>query len=220
MREVAILSQAFGLALLSGLWPIGLAAIAAFLDRPLLRYAFAYLAGAALAESAASTVVLVGLGATGFTRARHTRSGWFYVAVGILMLAFAVVVYLRSHRPRKTEKSDDKQNARIHEGRVTVAFGLGLVMWLPSPTYLAALKQIEDTHSGWALTTLYAGIAVILVLWIIEIPIVLFLLFREPARRYLGSANGWLQRHGADVLAGLTAVGGLGILVKGILQLA
>ena len=198
---------------------MGLAAIAAYLDRPLLRYSFAYLAGAALAESAGSAVVLIGLGAAGFTSHRQHRSGWFYVAVGVLMLAFAAVVYLRSRRPRKKDASDDKQQARIHEGRVAIAFGLGLVMWLPSPTYLAALKQIQDTHSGWALTTLYAGIAVILVLWILEIPIILFLLFREPARRHLGTTNTWLKEHGVALLAGLTAVGGVGILLKGILQL-
>jgi cytochrome c biogenesis protein CcdA len=197
-----------------------LAAIAAYLDRPLLRYAFAYLAGAALAESAASAVVLLGLGAAGFTRQRPTRSGWFYVAIGVLMLAFAAVVYLRSQRPRKEkEKSKDKQDARIHEGRVAVAFGLGLVMWLPSPTFLAALKQIEDTHSGWELTTVYAAIAVLLVLWILEIPIIFFLLFREPARHHLGTTNAWLKQHGVALLAALTAVGGVGILIKGITQL-
>lgn len=197
-----------------------MAAIAAYLDRPLLRYAFAYLAGAALAESAASAVVLLGLGAAGFTRQRPTRSGWFYVAIGALILAFAAVVYLRSRRPRKEkEKSEDKQDARIHEGRVAVAFGLGLVMWLPSPTYLAALKQIQDTHSGWELTTVYAAIAVLLVLWILEIPIILFLLFREPARHHLGTTNAWLKQHGVALLAALTAVGGVGILIKGITQL-
>jgi hypothetical protein len=202
------------------LWPVGLAAIAAYLDRPLLRYAFAYLAGAALAESAASAVVLIGLGAAGFSRQRPTRSGWLYVALGVLILAFAAVVYLRSRRPRKRkDKGDEKQDTRIREGRVAVAFGLGLVMWLPSPTYLAALKQIQDTHSGWALTTVYAGIAVILVLWILEIPVILFLLFREPAGRHLTTTNAWLKEHGVALLAGLTAVAGVGILLKGILQL-
>jgi hypothetical protein len=219
-REVVILAQAFGLALLSGLWPVGLAVIAAYLDRPVLRYAFAYLSGAALAESAASAVVLFGLSAAGFTRERPTRSGWFYVAIGVLMLAFAAVVYLRSRRRPKKGKSDDKQEARIREGRVAVAFGLGLVMWLPSPTYLAALKLIQDTHSGWALTTVYAGIAVILVLWILEIPIIIFLLFRETARHHLGVTNAWLKVHGVAVLAALTAVTGVAVLLKGVLQLA
>ena len=198
---------------------MGLAAIAAFLDRPLLRYAFAYLAGAALAESTASAVVLLGLGAAGFTRQRPMRSGWFYVAIGILMLAFAAALYVRSRRRPKKEQSDDKQDARIREGRVAVAFGLGLVMWLPSPTFLAALKEINDTHSGWQLTTAYTAVAVVLVLWILWIPVILFLLFREPARRHLGTANDWIRVHGVQLLVGLTAVGGVGILLKGILQL-
>jgi hypothetical protein len=61
-REVVILGEGFGLALLFGLWPMGLATIAALLDRPLLRYAFAYLAGTALALSVGSAVVFLGLG--------------------------------------------------------------------------------------------------------------------------------------------------------------
>jgi threonine/homoserine/homoserine lactone efflux protein len=197
-----------------------LAAIAAYLDRPLLRYAFAYLAGAALAESVGTAVVLLSLGAAGFTRQRPTRSGWFYVAIGVLMLVFAALIVLRSRRRSRKEGAEDKQDSRIHEGRLVVAFGLGLVMWLPSPTYLAALKQINDTHSGWALTTVYAGVAVILVLWILEIPIIFFLLYRETARHHLGTANGWIKQHGRTLLAVLTAVGGVGILIKGIIQLA
>lgn len=166
-------------------------------------------------------MLLLGLGAAGFTRQRPTRSGWFYVAIGMLMLAFAAAIFLRSRRPRKRkDKGQDKQNARIREGRVAVAFGLGLVMWLPSPTYLAALKQIQDTHSGWELTTVYAAIAVILVLWILEIPIVLFLLFRETAQHHLGVTNAWLKQHGVALLAALTAVTGVAVLVKGVIQLA
>jgi heme/copper-type cytochrome/quinol oxidase subunit 2 len=198
---------------------VGLAAIAAYLDRPLLRYAFAYLAGAFLAEGAGTAVVLVSLGAAGFTRQRPTRSGWFYVAIGVLMLVFAAVIVLRSRRPRKDGAADKKDN-RLHEGRLVVAFGLGVVMWLPSPTYFAALKQINDTHSGWALTTVYAAVAVILVLWILEIPIIFFLLYRETARHHLGTANDWIKQHGRTLLAILTTVGGVAIIIKGIIQLA
>jgi hypothetical protein len=199
---------------------MGLAAIAAYLDRPLLRYAFAFVAGAALASSAGTAAVLIGLGASGFTRQRPTRSGWFYVAIGVLMLVFAALIVLRMRRRSGKEGAEDKRGSRIQEGRLAVAFGLGFVMWLPSPTYVAALKEINDTHSGWALTTVYAGVAVIIVLWILEIPLIFFLLYRDTARHHLGTANGWIKQHGPKVLAVLTAVGGVGILIKGIIQLA
>jgi hypothetical protein len=199
---------------------VGLAAIAAYLDRPLLRYAFAFVAGAALASSAGTAAVLIGLGASGFTRQRPTRSGWFYIVVGVLMLAFSALIVLRLRRRVTKGGAEGKRASRIQEGPLAVAFGLGFVMWLPSPTYVAALKEINDTHSGWALTTVYGAVAVILVLWIIEIPIIFFLLYRETARHHLGTANGWIKEHGRTLLAVLTAVGGVGLLVKGILQLA
>jgi hypothetical protein len=199
---------------------VGLAAIAAYLDRPLLRYAFAFVAGAALASSAGSAAVLIGLAASGFTRQRPTRSGWFYVAIGVLMLVLAALIVLRTRRRSGKEGADDKRGSRIQEGRLAVAVGLGFVMWLPSPTYVAALKEINDTHSGWALTTVYAGVAVIIALWILEIPLIFFLLYRDTARHHLGTANGWIKQYGPKLLAVLTAVGGVGILIKGIIQLA
>ena len=36
------------LALLSGLWPVGFAGMVGYLDRPVLRYALAYMSGAVL----------------------------------------------------------------------------------------------------------------------------------------------------------------------------
>jgi threonine/homoserine/homoserine lactone efflux protein len=160
---------------------------------------------------------LLGLGAAGLTRQRPTRSGWVDVAIGSLMVAFAVGLMVRDRRRPKRESEQEVR--RVREGRVVVAFGLGVVMWLPSPTFLAALKQIHDTHSGWALTTLYAGIAVILVLWILEIPIILFLLFREPARAQLSRTNSWVRRHGTALLAWLTGAFGVVVALNGVTKL-
>ena len=36
------------------------------------------------------------MGAAGFTEQRPTRSGWFYVGLGILILAFAAAIYLQA----------------------------------------------------------------------------------------------------------------------------
>lgn len=212
-----MIGSAFALALLSGLWPIGLAVMAAYLERPLLRYSVAYLAGAALTESLASALVLLGLGAAGFSSQHRTRSGWFDIAIGVLMLAFSAWLVLRQrNRPAGSSSSGDR---RAHEGRVAIAFGVGMAMWLPSATFLAALKQINDSHSGWALTTVYAAICVILVLWILWIPLLLFLFYRERARGLLQRANAWLSEHGLALLAGLTAIFGVLITINGIVTL-
>lgn len=212
-----MIGYAFGLALLSGLWPIGLAVMVVYLERPLLRYSLAYLAGAGLTESLSSAVVLLGLSAAGVSSQHRTRSGWLEIALGVLMLAFSGWLVLRErNRPTRSSSSGDR---RAHESRMTIAFGLGLVMWLPSATYLAALKLINDSHSGWALTTVYAAIAVILVLWILWIPLLLFLFYRERARGVLQRANAWLSEHGLILLAGLTATLGVVITIKGITML-
>jgi hypothetical protein len=94
-----------------------------------------------------------------------------------------------------------------------------MAMWLPSATYLAALKAINDTHSGWALTTIYAAICVVLVLWILWIPLLLMLFYRDRARGQLERANAWINQHGVALLAGLTAIFGVVLTIKGITTL-
>jgi cytochrome c biogenesis protein CcdA len=211
-----MIGTAFALALLSGLWPVGLAVMAAYLERPLLRYSVAYLAGAALTESLATAIVLLGLGAAGFSSQNHTRNGWLDIAIGVLMLAFSAwLMLVERNKPR----SSSSQDRRAREGRVAIAFGVGMAMWLPSATYLAALKEINDSHSGWALTAVYAAICVVLVLWILWIPLLLFVFYRERSRAQLERANAWINQHGIALLAGLTAIFGVVITIKGITTL-
>lgn len=53
------------LALLSGLWPVGFAGMVAYLNRPVLRYALAYLGGAALVYLAWTALFLTVFRAAG-----------------------------------------------------------------------------------------------------------------------------------------------------------
>jgi cytochrome c biogenesis protein CcdA len=207
-------ASAIGLALLSGLWPVGLAVMVAYLNRPLLRYAVAYLLGAATAEGVSTVVVLAGLSALGATPSNRSRSGWAAIVIGLLMMLFAFWIWTRPPRPPKVKDvpAEDEERGR----KVLVAYGLGLVMWLPSPTYLAALKQISDVEASAGETALYGVIAVLCVLWILELPLAARLLLPRPTKRHLGEVDEWVRAHAQVVLAALTLVCGVILTVSGI----
>jgi hypothetical protein len=204
---------AFGLALAAGLWPVGLTAILAYLDHaPPLRNAYAYLAGALVMVGAVTVLAVVGLSALDTAPRHHaTLSGGVTLALGVLALAFAVMLWRRAPRPpRRTER---------HRAGAGGAFLVGFAMWIPSPVYLAALKAIKDTGAGTAEIALSSVLAVVVFLWIIEVPIVCYLIAPAATGRWLGAVNRWLRRNGRAIVVALTAGIGVALTVEGVARL-
>jgi hypothetical protein len=203
------------MALLAGLWPVGLAVILTYLDRaPPLRHAWAHLAGAVVVEAIATVVVLVSLSTSGATPRQHTaRSAGVTLTLGLLALAFAVVVW--RWRPRKRTVRRPRPAAGPATGP-RAAFLLGLLMWLPSPVYLAALKKISDAGAGVVTTTISSAIALVLLLWILELPIALYLMSPVTAQPRLHAVSGWLSGHGRVLVAAVAAGLGLVLTVEGL----
>jgi hypothetical protein len=208
----------FGLALAAGLWPVGLTAILAYLDRgPPLRAAYAYLAGALVMVALVTVVALAGLSALDAApRDRASLDGGVTLALGVLALALAAALWWwlprPHHPPVRTPERDRRPGARA-------AFALGFAMWLPSPVYLAALKAIKDTGAGTTAIALSAVVAVVLFLWIVEVPILCYLVAPATTGRRLGAANRWLRRNGRAIVVLLTGAIGVALTVEGLARL-
>ncbi len=191
------------LALLSVLWPAGFAGTVAYLGRPVLRYALAYLSGAALVYSAWTALFLTVSAAAGLRTGRSISSGISSLVLGVLLAAFGVVAW---RRPAQPARATDATERHRQSSKLIVAFGVGLVVWGgPSLPYLAALKLISDARVGSAATALYGGVAVLCALWIIELPLVVYLVRPELTRRRLGQLDRWARDHGRHLLAALLA---------------
>jgi hypothetical protein len=208
-----MLIGAFGLAVLAGLWPVALAAILTFLDRaPPLRSAWAYLAGAGVVIAISTVAFLCGLSAAGATpRKRPGLSAGVTLALGLLMLVFAYIAARWQPRGREGQRRPRGTGARA-------AFALGFVMWLPSPVYLAALKRISDGGFGVVKTAAYSTVAALLLLWIIEMPVALYL-FSPAAARRLHAVDRWMKRHGRAAVVVLSGVVGVFLSVEGVVRL-
>ena len=218
-----MLVQATGLALLAALSPTALLIAAVYLGstRPRLVTAF-YLAGAVVMSLIMAVVLLAVLRSVGLQRpAEHTPRYDLRLGLGILLLAAAVVVARRQPRPPDPDKPPKGIVSKlVADPKPLSAFLVGILIFAPGVSFLAAVQVIATAQAGFDQTVLALIIVVVLNVLLVWVPIVLHLVFPEATTRYLTTFNGWLRAHGKLILiCVMVAVGGI-MVVNGIYGLA
>jgi hypothetical protein len=218
-----MLIQAAGLALLAALSPTALLVAAVYLgsSRPRVVTAF-YLAGAVVMSLIMAVVILELLRGVNLQRpSEHTPRYGLRLVLGILLLAGAVVVARRKARPPDPAKAQQGFVSRLVADPAPLsAFFVGILIFAPGVTFLAAVQVIATARAPFDLTLIALIIVVVINVLLVWLPIVLHLVFPEATTRYLTGFNGWLRAHGKVVLiCVLVAVGGI-MVVNGIYGLA
>ena len=220
------LSQAVPLALAAAVYPPAILVCALLLtgDRPRLLLS-AYLVGAAavtITVGLAGLVVLEGAGVAE-SQSRST-SATLDLALGVVLLAVSAWMWPRRHRPAKDP------DASAGEGRIAQltgrarssarwALALGVLMYLPSPLYLAAIKAVADaggTTGGKVGAILICAACVLL---FVEVPFVALMLAPDGLERRLDSFQTALSRHAWTIAAVLFAGAGVFLTVSGLTEL-
>src|SRR5690349_7137545 len=128
-REVvaAMLAEAVPAALGAAIYPPALLFIAFLLTNPRpKRRALTFLAGAVFITLGVGFLVVLALQGSGFEGPKHrTVPPWIDLAIGILLLAFALVIYFRPPRGSKATKQ------RRELGLIGL-LSVGIVMYSPS----------------------------------------------------------------------------------------
>jgi Sap, sulfolipid-1-addressing protein len=218
-----MLIQAAGLALLAALSPTALLVAAVYLGstRPRLVTAF-YLAGAVAMSLVMAVVLLAILRGVNLQRpAEHEPRYGLRLGLGILLLVAAVVVARRKPRPPDPAKADQGFVSKLVADPAPLsAFLVGILIFAPGVTFLAAVQVIATARASLDLTVIALLIVVVINVLLVWLPIVLHLVFPEATTRYLTAFNGWLRAHGKLILiCVIVAVGGI-MVVNGIYGLA
>ncbi len=214
-------TQAIPLALLASLYPFGLAALLVLLNasRPRARSAV-FLLGGALCLLAVGLLFVFVLRDAGLNQSSSSSERYgLRLGFGVL---FLVAAWILAHRPPKPKKPDGElsRTSRAVSGSGLLAvFGLGVVMYTPSPTYIAALDVVGGTKMSASATVFWVVITVVLVLITIEIPILLYFLAPGWTVPKLQALTTWLNRNGRTLLVYVLAVLGIWQVIDGVVGL-
>jgi hypothetical protein len=214
-----VLIQAAGLALLASLSPTALLVAAVYLGsaRPRLTAAL-YLTGAVAMSLVMGIVLLVVLRSANLSRpAEYTPRYGLRLGLGILLLVAAAVVARRQPRPSDPGKAKPGIVDRMVANPAPVsAFAVGILVFAPGITFLAALQVIATAQASLDQTALALLIVVILNVLLVWLPILLYLAAPRVTTRHLKAFNTWLRTHARAILCLVMAGAGAIMVGNGI----
>jgi Sap, sulfolipid-1-addressing protein len=214
--------QAVGFAFLAALSPTALIVAAAFLgsESP-RRTALAFLFGGLSITVLAGVAAFFALRAGGLAHLpqREPRYG-VRLALGVLALAVGLVLVRRKPRQRTPNAKPNLVGRLVARPAPGTAFAVGLLVFAPSITYIAAVQALATADDATPVVVLAATLVVTIVVMLAWLPLVLYLAAPDGTTRGLASVNGWLRAHGHAVLVAATSVAGLVLIANGVIGLA
>jgi Sap-like sulfolipid-1-addressing protein len=218
-----VLIQATGLALLASLSPTALLVAAVYLGsaRPRLTAAL-YLTGAVVMSLVMGIILLLVLRSANLSLpADYTPRYGLRLGLGILLLVAAALVARRQIRPPDPDQAKRSMVDRLVANPAPVsAFLVGILVFAPGITFLAALQVIATAQASLDLTALALLIVVVINVLLVWLPILLYLAAPELTTRYLKSFNNWLRTHARAILCVVMAAAGAIMVANGIYGLA
>lgn len=135
------------------------------------------------------------------------------LALGVVALAAAVLIYRR--KPKPPDPARPKKPSRIDrlsaDPRPRTAFIVGLLMFGPSLTFIAAVEVVATAKASVSATVGAMAMIVVMTLSFAWLPLLAYLIAPGRTAGALRRLEAWLKRHGKQVLTG--AVGLIGVLL-------
>ncbi|MFI5614416.1 GAP family protein [Amycolatopsis sp. NPDC051903] len=209
-----MLAEAVPAALGAAIYPPALLFMAFLLVNPHPRKrALIFLAGAALITLGFGFLSVFVLQSSGAESTHHrTVPAWIDLAIGILLVAFALLIYFRPPRGPKAAK-------KRRELGVIGLLTIGLLMYTPAPLYLASLHAVAKAHSTLLVTVLSIVLVAVIYMLLIEIPILAHAIWPETTVRWVTAVNTWLAKHGRTIIIIVAAGFGSYLIVSSIVHL-
>jgi hypothetical protein len=212
--------QAIPLALTASLYPLGLAVLLLLAEAE--RYkgrVSVFLAGAAICTLGIGFAVVFALHGAGLGRqSQQTPRYGLRLGIGVAFVVGAVILARRPPKPKYEKESRVTRAAQ--KGGLTAALIAGIVLYLPSPSYLSALQVVGSSKLSTAATVLWVLIVVALVLITIWVPTLVLVFAPGWSKPKLAALNSWLSRNSRTLLVVVLAVLGGWEIIDGIVGLA
>jgi len=215
---VTLFAQTLPFALVAAFFPPGLAAVIWLLALPQGRArALTYLIGAATSTVGSGVAILLLLEGTGAVPDGHPGIvAGARMTVGTMLLVFGVLVAVRKSAPGTSQNWGARRPTRPHFGWI---FVLGVVMWTPSFTYLAALELIADNHLGPIGKAVHLFLVDGVVLLMVEVPLIVQAVAPRWAGRQLHVASERICLYTRPIAVLFASGGGLFLIATGLSEL-
>jgi hypothetical protein len=217
-----MLVQAVGYALLGAISPTALVVAAVFLgsENP-RRSALFFLFGAALITIAMAVVLFLVLRAGGLSHPseREPRYG-LRLGLGVLALGVSVLLARRKPRPPDPDKKPNLVMRMAARPRPRAAFAVGILVFTPSITFVAAVQVIATSNAPAGLVVVGLALVAAIDAMFAWLPLLLFMAAPELTTRRLKDLDRWLHAHGRTLLVVVTAIAGLALAANGAVGLA
>ena len=225
------MSQVILLSLTASLNPTLVAATTVMLLLPSpKKLMLGYLLGALMTSITLGLVIVFSLSNSSASNStENTISPAVDIGLGAIALAVAFVFYtgraerLRQRRRERKADAPDKGPPRwqreLSKGSARTTFVIGALLTLPGASYLAGLDEIHKLKYSTTATVLVVVGFNLVMLWLLEVPLALFLVAPDWTPGAINRAKLWVSRH-AHMFAvrGFTAVGAL-LIIKGLIGL-
>ena len=214
--------QAAGLAVLAAISPTALLVAAVYLGsaRPRL-VGTLYLAGAIIMSLVMGLVVIAILRNTGLShRSAHTPRYGLRLGLGIVLLAAGAAAARRKPKLPDPDKKQGLVSRMIADPAPASAFAVGLLLFAPGLTFIAALQVIATANADIEYTTVAIVLVVIINAAFVWLPLLLHLIAPGMTTQRLTAFNGWLRANGNKILIGVLLAGGAIMVGNGIFGLA
>jgi Sap, sulfolipid-1-addressing protein len=199
------------------------------LDRP-ARLMAGYLLGAYMTSIALGLVIVFSLSnSSASNTTENTISPAVDIGLGAIALTIAFVLAtkrdegVRERRRAKKAANPDKQPPRwqreLSKGSARTTFIVGALLTLPGASYLAGLDQIHKLHYSNAVTVLLVIGFNLVMMWLLEVPLVSFLVAPQWTPHAVDRTKSWVSRHARVVAIRGSATVGLLLIVKGLIGL-
>lgn len=221
-------SEALSLALAASIYPPALAAVIALgRGREVQLRVLLFVAAAYFTVFAIGLVILVLFTEAGATSKQvRTPSAALYIFGGVALLVIAARLRRpqvakepqEPPEPREPQQSAPSKTARYLESRWGILL-LALILYVvPSPIFVGGVKSIVDTHASTATQVGYLAEMLVVMLWLIELPILLLIAFRERTVNVLEAINAWFGANGRRMAMLVAAVLGVYLLIVGLVE--